>query len=508
MIANISKSKYFLITALTPLLLGCDEELLDDIDKIDVPEGYMLSAGISTVFNNSSFAYDQDAPWVAENVANRKRFTHGDKLYDDALTQSTGLGPVYAGYSCGSCHRNAGRTKPALWTQISQDADGTPVYGSGEYGFSSMLVYVARKNGQFFQNYGRVLHDQSIYGIQAEGKLQCRWHYEDFEFPDGEKYQLARPEYTITEWYAKYGDPDDPIDPNELFCSVRIPLRHVGMGQMMAIDREEIKRLAAQSNYPEYGISGRCNYVTERGVYDIGLSGNKAQHQDLTVELGFSSDMGATNSRYPEEICEGQSQMNEGSMMGLTYDRLDVSTQDMEDVDYYMHGLGVPARRLGSTTKMVEYQGHKITERDYLAIGEKNFFTAKCQLCHVTTLHTRPRGAKLLSGTELPWLGGQTIHPYSDYLLHDMGSEIMGVGLNDNYRSGLAMGNEWRTTPLWGIGLQSLVNSHTYFLHDGRARNLQEAIMWHGGEGYTSRQIFSNMNKEDRLALIKFLESL
>jgi CxxC motif-containing protein (DUF1111 family) len=180
----------------------------------------------------------------------------------------------------------------------------------------------------------------------------------------------------------------------------------------------------------------------------------------------------------------------------------------MEDVDYYMHGLGVPARRLGSTTKMVEYQGHKITERDYLAIGEKNFFTAKCQLCHVTTLHTRPRGAKLLSGTELPWLGGQTIHPYSDYLLHDMGSEIMGVGLNDNYRSGLAMGNEWRTTPLWGIGLQSLVNSHTYFLHDGRARNLQEAIMWHGGEGYTSRQIFSNMNKEDRLALIKFLESL
>ena len=81
-------------------------------------------------------------------------------------------------------------------------------------------------------------------------------------FGEAEKYQLARPEYTITEWYAKYGDTDDPIDPNELFCSVRIPLRHVGMGQMMAIDREEIKRLAAQSNYPEYGISGRCNYVT------------------------------------------------------------------------------------------------------------------------------------------------------------------------------------------------------------------------------------------------------
>ena len=119
--------------------------------------------------------------------------------------------------------------------------------------------------------------------------------------------------------------------------------------------------------------------------------------------------------------------------------------------------------------------------------GEQNFYKAKCHLCHVTTLHTKPRGTVLLNNTQLPWLGGQTIHPYSDYLLHDMGSEIMGVGLNDNYVSGLARGNEWRTTPLWGIGLQEKVNGHTYFLHDGRARNLTEAIMWHGGEGEASK---------------------
>lgn len=499
--------KHLALIVLTLSLAACDDEL-DNIEQLTVPEGYVLSAGTSTVFNNSSFAYDQEADWVAQNATCSKRFVHGDKLYDDALTQTSGLGPVYAGYSCGSCHRNAGRTKPSLWTQIGQDDDGTPVYGSGEYGFSSMLVYVARKNGQFFQNYGRVLHDQSIYGVTAEGRLQCRWHYQDFQFPDGEHYQLARPEYTITDWYANYGDTDDPIDADELFCSVRIPLRHVGMGQIMALDRDEIKRLAQQSNYPEYGISGRCNYVTERGVYDIGLSGNKAQHQDLTVELGFSSDIGATNSRYPEEICEGQLQMAEGSMMGLAYDRLDVSTRDMEDVDYYMHGLGVPARRLGSSTKQVQYDGRTISERQYIAIGEKKFNEARCHLCHTTTLHTRPRGTTLLAGTEVPWLGGQTIHPYSDFLLHDMGSEIMGVGLNDNYRSGLAMGNEWRTTPLWGIGLQKLVNSHTYFLHDGRARNLLEAIMWHGGEGYASRQRFAKMKKDDRNALIKFLESL
>lgn len=459
--------------------MSCDDEGLDVLD-IEVPEGYALSAGTSTIFMNSSKAYDSEAEWVTGALASR--FTRGDRLYDDMRTSSNdyggGLGPVYAGYSCGSCHGNAGRTKPALWS------DG----GSGPYGFSAMLVYVTRKNGAFFKDYGRVIHDQAIYGVSAEGKLKVEWRYESGSFPDGETYELACPSYTITDWYA------DEIDPDDLFCTVRIPLRHVGMGQIMSLDPVEIKVLASRSNYPEYGISGRCNYVTERGVLSLGVSGNKAQHADLTVELGFSSDMGVTNSRYPEEICEGQIQINQGSMMGLLYDKLDVSTEDMENVDLYMQSLGVPARRNVNDPEV--------------KLGERMFYEAKCHLCHVTTLHTRPRGSVLLNGTQLPWLGNQTIHPYSDFLLHDMGSEIMGVGLNDNYVSGLARGNEWRTTPLWGIGLQEKVNGHTYFLHDGRARNFVEAIMWHGGEGEASRNIFKAMTKERRDALVKFLESL
>lgn len=460
-------------------LVACESDGLD-LQDVEVPDGYELSAGTSTIFLNSSKAYDTEAPWVTGEYLTR--FTRGDKLYDDVRTSSNGLGgglgPVYAGYSCGSCHRNAGRTRPSLWSEG----------GSGPYGFSSMLVYITRRNGAFFRQYGRVLHDQSIYGVKAEGKLKCEWHYERFQFPDGEPYELAYPTYTITDWYA------DPIAPEDLFCTVRVPLRHVGMGQMMALDEAEIEALAAKSNYPEYGISGRCNYVTERGVRRLGLSGNKAQHADLTVELGFSSDMGVTNSRYPEEICEGQSQMTEGSMMGLAYDQLDISTEDMEDVDLYMQSLGVPARRNVNDPEV--------------KLGEQMFFEAKCHLCHVVTLHTRPRGSVLLNNTALPWLGSQVIHPYSDFLLHDMGSEIMGVGLNDNYPSGLAMGNEWRTTPLWGIGLQEKVNGHTNFLHDGRARNFTEAIMWHGGEGWASRQLFARMSATERRALIRFLESL
>ena len=482
---NLNITKFLLVAASASVFCACDDHDGIDVDDIEIPEGFALSAGTSTNFLTSSFAYDTDAAWLSGTY--QSRFTRGDKLYDDARTSSNGygggLGPVYAGYSCGSCHHNAGRTKPSLWTQNSNGD-----YGSGDYGFSAMLVYITRKNGAFFQDYGRVLHDQAIYGVKPEGKLKVTWHYEKGTFPDGEAYELARPEYTITEWYA------DSIRPEDLFCTVRIPLRHVGMGQMMAVDRNEIEALARKSNYPEYGISGRCNYINERGKLQLGLSGNKAQHADLTVELGFSSDMGCTNSRYPEEICEGQSQMQGGSMMGLLYDKLDVSTEDMEDVDLYMHALSVPARRNVNDPTV--------------KLGEQMFYQAKCHLCHVTTLHTKPRGTTLLNGTNLPWLGNQTIHPYTDFLLHDMGSEIMGVGLNDNYVSGLARGNEWRTTPLWGIGLQERVNGHTYFLHDGRARNFTEAILWHGGEGEASKNLFKKMNREQRQALIKFLESL
>lgn len=477
-----------LLTASVFSLAACQEDNIS-VDETSIsPDGFAPSAGTSTVKLTSSLAYDASADWVGTKGKLAARFLSGDGLYDDPRASNEGLGPVYAGYACGSCHRNAGRTVPAVWTKLP---DGS--YGSGNSGFSSMLCYITRRNGSFFQNYGRVLHDQSIIGVQAEGKVRVNWRYEKGHFPDGEPYELAAPSYTITDWYMP-GPDGKPIRPEDLFISVRIPLRHVGLGPMMALDTKEIEDLARKSNYPEYGISGRANYIFERGKLQLGLSGNKAQHADLTVELGFSSDMGVTNSRYPEEISEGQKQIQQGGAMGLRYHQLDISTQDMEDVDLYLHALGVPARRNVNDPEVKR--------------GQQMFYQAKCHLCHVTTLRTRPRGATLLNGTELPWLGNQTIHPYSDYLLHDMGSEIMGVGLNDNYVSGLARGNEWRTTPLWGIGLQETVNSHTYFLHDGRARNLTEAILWHGGEGHASKMLFMKMPKKDRQALLKFLQSL
>lgn len=450
-------------------ITSCEKEGYDDIYT---PGGKLaqvseLSAGTSTSFTFTSVAYDTPADWATGDLY--QRFLRGDALYDTPRVSGDGayggLGPLYVGYSCASCHNNAGRTKSTLFT------DG----GSGNYGFSSFLAFIRSPNDQYYREYGRVLHDQAVYGAVPEGRLKVEYTEENYSLDDGETYSLITPHYSIVDWYA------DSIAAEDLEMSVRTPLRHVGMGQMLAVNQDEIQALAA-NQYPEYGISGKVNWVTERGVLQMGLSGHKASHADLTVELGFSSDMGVTNDRYPDEVSFGQSQ---DTGMGS----IQISTEDMADVDFYLQSLGVPARR-------------NVNEEDVIR-GEEMFQQAKCHLCHVPTLHTKSGGTSLIDGTSVPWLGNQIIHPYSDYLLHDMGPE-----LGDNYSQGLATGDEWRTTPLWGLGLQEVVNGHTYLLHDGRARNYVEAIMWHGGEGDVSRKLFSAMDKEDRDALIEFLRTL
>ena len=273
---------------------GCKDgdfyEIRDEYGN--VADSRTLSAGISTVYQSGVTAYDTPAGWVTGNL--NTRFYRGDALYDnprvsgDDPTQG-GKGPLYAGSSCGSCHSNAGRTYPTLYSEG----------GTGSGGFSSHLIYITKKNGGFFRNYGRVLHDQAITGVEPEGKLSVSYTEETYACPDGEEYSLITPSYSVSAWYA------DSIAPQDLIVDVRIPLRHVGMGQMMALDPTELEALARRSNYPEYGISGRLNYITERGRQYIGVSGNKAQHADLTIELGFSSDLGVTNDRYPLEVAEG-----------------------------------------------------------------------------------------------------------------------------------------------------------------------------------------------------------
>jgi CxxC motif-containing protein (DUF1111 family) len=151
-------------------------------------------------------------------------------------------------------------------------------------------------------------------------------------------------------------------------------------------------------------------------------------------------------------------------------------------VTFYSENLAVPARR-------------NIDDPTVLK-GKEMFYSAGCTACLTPKFVTRRDAGNKAHAFQLIW-------PYSDFLLHDMGE-----GLADGQQVGVANGQEWRTQPLWGIGLTKTVNNHTFFLHDGRARNLTEAILWHGGEAEAARSAFAAMGKEDRTALLTFLESL
>jgi len=468
------KLQYLKLLCLSVLIFSsCTQSNLD----VRTPGGNIaikksLSAGDLSIFTQSKSAYDTPSD-ILDGVM-LDRFNKGDALYELGRVPSPhkldgiagGLGPLYCGFSCASCHEGSGRTKSTLFT-----------HGGTGVGFSSFLTFLKSKSGAYFPEYGRVLHDHATGDAVPEGKLKVEYTEKTYSFHDGEEYKLITPKYKITDWYAS------KIPDEDLILSVRTPLRHVGMGLMLAVDQNEIKALASMQ-YPEYNISGEINWVYERNKRYMGLSGHKSQHADLTIELGFSSDMGVTNTRFPDEVGKDQKQSPSSHDFGI-----EITTEDMANVEVYMMYLGVPARRNVNHPEIIR--------------GEEMFNKAKCQLCHTPTLHTSPTPIKLIDGTEMPLLANKTIHPYSDFLIHDMGPE-----LGDDYDQYNASGDEWRTTPLWGVGLQERVSGHTHLLHDGRARNYVEAIMWHGGEGAASREIFSNMSKSDRNALVEFLKSL
>jgi CxxC motif-containing protein (DUF1111 family) len=160
---------------------------------------------------------------------------------------------------------------------------------------------------------------------------------------------------------------------------------------------------------------------------------------------------------------------------------LEVSKKTLEASTFYAQSLGVPVR-----TQL---------DNDAVRRGERLFAQANCTACHQTSLQT---GASSVQA-----LANQTIHPYTDLLLHDMGKD-----LSDGRSDFLASGQEWRTSPLWGLGLTQTVLPYSGYLHDGRARSIEEAVLWHGGEAQAARQQFMAMGKADRQSLLKFLNSL
>jgi len=384
--------------------------------------------------------------------------SHDESDENETYTELVGqAGPNYVNTSCDGCHKRNGRAPVA-------DV-GVPL--------DKWVFKVAAADGGKDPLLGSVLQPQGTNGSPGEGKVSIeKWT----ENADG----------TRSPTYAFAGA-------KPALFSARIAPQLVGLGLLEAVPEEAIIALEDVSDKDGDGISGKAQISTDPVTGDkrLGRFGWKAGASSLTHQIAgaLNTDMGVMTSVLPKPDC-GAMQENCGNDKGA-----ELSDENLHNLVKYISLLGIRAQR-------------DINDADVIH-GQEVFGTLKCQGCHVTELTTS-------KFHPLAELRDQLIHPYTDLLLHDM-----GPGLADNLGEREASGSEWRTTPLWGLGLSACVTGgvegpfqhqvctpHHDYLHDGRARTIEEAILWHGGEGKASKDAYVALTAGDKNALIKFLESL
>jgi CxxC motif-containing protein (DUF1111 family) len=321
--------------------------------------------------------------------------------------------------------------------------------------------------------YGTQLQDKAVAGKVPECKMGITYSVISGSFSDGEPYELRDPHYTMSNYYSAINNPDYYISP-------RLAPPVFGLGLLEAISEMDMKQMQDVNDADGDGISGKINYVWDPVSKSRrpGKFGLKANAPNLLVQVAgaYNQDMGVTNSVFPDENSWGQDQYDQLN------DDIEIPDSILHAVKFYVQTLSVPARRNVSDPVVLK--------------GEEIFKNLKCVSCHKQTLLTQV-------DVSMPYMSNQRIHPYTDLLLHDL-----GPGLADNRPDFDADGQEWRTAPLWGIGLREVVNYPAFYLHDGRARTLNEAILWHDGEAQSSKNMYKSLPKADREALIVFLKSL
>jgi CxxC motif-containing protein (DUF1111 family) len=334
--------------------------------------------------------------------------------------------------------------------------------------------------------YGDQLQNRGIPGVPAEGQAIITYEPREMAFANAEVVQLRAPRMRFTQ--LKFGE----LGPQTM-VSARIAPAMVGLGLLEAVPEETILGIASAQVHS--GMPGKPNYVwdVERGSRALGRFGWKASQPSLRQQIAaaLNGDIGATSSIFPDENCRpvqkhcskaptASTCVRPGTCSGRNAP--EAAPVRFADITFYLQALAVPARR---------NVADPVVKR-----GETLFAQARCSTCHVPELKTGSNPS-IASAAEL------LIRPYTDLLLHDMGD-----GLADGRDDFEANGREWRTAPLWGIGLLPKVSGHSELLHDGRARNVTEAILWHGGQAEPSREAFRAMSKADREAIARFLESL
>ncbi len=432
------------LMVVTPILLAASGM---DFSRPQTAEDQPAGAG-STPRRADAKAFS--APLAGLSPAQEVDFKLGNALFRAEWQPATADAGVFSGlgplYNARSCAQ-------------CHIHDGRGIAPDGpDQGAGSLLLRLGPKD----PDYGGQLQDFAVEGAKAEYRLRVSYHSRRVQLADGTAITLRQPRYDLTALSKGPLHPDSRISP-------RLAPPMIGLGLIEAIPAADILAGVDPDDRDGDGISGRANRVwsVETGTVMLGRFGLKAGSPTIRqqVALALRHDMGISNPlfRAPGEQAE-------------------ITRVNFDFLAGYSALVGVPVR--------VDVGAKQVLR------GKRLFYETGCTACH------RPRFLTVRNSVPAQ-TGGQVIWPYSDFLLHDM-----GAGLGDDFAEGLASGREWRTPPLWGIGLTATVSGQANYLHDGRARTLLEAVLWHGGEAATAQARVREMPAADRAALLAFLQSL
>lgn len=463
----------YLVIVFVLFVAGCSRTTAPELAESELQPGGSLTA---KRLSQRSYI----TPGKGISKAQELEFWTGFSLFRDpwviapsSTKDRDGLGPLFNARSCVACHDAGGRSK---------------VHEEGEFLPTTLLIRLGStdpNNISVDPVYGGQLQPRVIdydrarlpEKVKSEGSVKLQFTEIEGTFADGSIYRLQKPHYQLSK--LGYG---------ELAEHIGLSPRHApnvfGMGMLDAISDADLLAQEDVEDSDGNGISAKYNRVTNvvSGKKELGRFGFKAKHPSLEQQVAgaFRGDIGITSTLFPDEACtETQTSCQIAAKLG-GHQSVEIPDKLLQLVDDFSRFLAVPPAR-GLKEKLE---------------GRELFYQLGCQQCHTPSY---------ITDAEYPIkeMAGQVIWPYTDLALHDMGE-----GLADGVYEFSANGREWRTPPLWGIGLQQAYTGQGRYLHDGRARSIEEAILWHGGEAAASQQAYTNLSKEQRTQLLAFLSAI
>lgn len=468
--------KVFLSACVLSLLGLSAAQATTALSEFDPQERF--SGGSATVHKFDANAFSLPSANLAPT--RRLDFSVGNSFFRSpwviapaTTTARDGLGPLFNTNACQNCHIKDGRGHPPAPDAINAVSMLVRLSIPATTADAALL---AQKGIVPEPTYGGQFQDMAIPGIAPEGRVRVTYTAVPVTFADGSVVELQQPNLQLTD--LGYG----PMHAQTLF-SARIAPPMIGLGLLEAITEEDLLAQQDPDDLDGDGIRGRANQVWshEAQALQVGRFGWKAGQPSMRQQNAdaFFNDMGLSTPLMAGTSCTAAQTDCLAAPQG---GEPEVNEIIEAQVLFYSRNLAVPARRNADDAQVLK--------------GKALFHQANCQGCHTPRFVTRAEAAE-------PELANQVIFPYTDLLLHDMGE-----GLADQRPEFQASGQDWRTPPLWGIGLTQVVSGHTRFLHDGRARDIMEAVLWHSGEAEASKQQVLKFSQDDRQALLAFLNSL